>query len=105
MSTAETWTVGKLLTWTTDYLKKHGSQSPRLDAEVLLAHARDCQRIELYTSFADEPSEEIKTAFREMVRRRAEGTPVAYLVGHKEFYSASFEVNPMCSFRVPRPNT
>jgi release factor glutamine methyltransferase len=103
MSTAESWTVGKLLTWTTDYLKKHGSFSPRLDAEVLLAHARNCQRIDLYTSFTEEPNEETKTAFREMVRRRAEGTPVAYLVGHKEFYSASFEVNP--DVLIPRPET
>jgi release factor glutamine methyltransferase len=103
MSTAETWTVGKLLTWTTDYHKKHGSLSPRLDAEVLLAHARNCQRIELYTSYAEEPDQETKTAFREMVRRRAEGSPVAYLVGHKEFYSASFEVNP--DVLIPRPET
>ena len=103
MSAAEVWTVGKLLTWTTDYLKKHGSQSPRLDAEVLLAHARECQRIELYTAFADEPSDETKTAFREMVRRRSEGTPVAYLVGYKEFYSAVFEVNS--DVLIPRPET
>lgn len=103
MSTAETWTVGKLLTWTTDYLKKNGSHSPRLDAEVLLAHARNCQRIELYTSFGEEPTDEAKTAFREMVRRRAEGTPVAYLVGYKEFYAASFEVNP--DVLIPRPET
>lgn len=103
MSTAEAWTVGKLLAWTTEYLKKSGSQSPRLDAEVLLAHARGCQRIELYTSFAEEPTEEVKTAFREMVRRRSEGTPVAYLVGYKEFYSAKFEVNP--DVLIPRPET
>jgi release factor glutamine methyltransferase len=103
MNATEAWTVGKLLTWTTDYLKKNGSQSPRLDAEVLLAHARDCQRIELYTAFDEEPDDETKTAFREMVRRRAEGTPVAYLVGHKEFYSALFEVNP--EVLIPRPET
>ena len=47
---AEPWTVGRLLQWTTDYLKGHGSESPRLDAEVLLAQALGCQRIELYTT-------------------------------------------------------
>ncbi len=103
MSTAEAWTVGRLLTWTTEYLKKNGSTSPRLDAEVLLANARNCERIELYTAFAEEPSEEVRTAFREMVRRRAEGTPVAYLVGHKEFYSMAFEVNQ--DVLIPRPET
>lgn len=103
MSTAEAWTVGRLLTWTAEYLKKHGSSSPRLDAEVLLAAARGCQRIELYTAFDEEPPEEVRAAFKEMVRRRAEGTPVAYLVGHKEFYSLSFEVNP--DVLIPRPET
>jgi release factor glutamine methyltransferase len=45
-----------------------------LDAEVLLAHARGCQRIELYTAFAEEPPEEIKTRFRELVKKRAHET-------------------------------
>jgi release factor glutamine methyltransferase len=103
MSTTETWTIGKLLTWTTDYLKKGGSTSPRLDAEVLLAHACGRQRIELYTTFDQEPAEEAKVAFRELVRRRSEGTPVAYLVGYKEFYSMQFEVNP--DVLIPRPET
>lgn len=103
MSAAETWTVGKLLTWTADYLKKSGSPSPRLDAEVLLAHARGCQRIELYTAFDQEPSEQVRAAFREMVKRRAEGSPVAYLVGYKEFYSITFEVNS--DVLIPRPET
>ncbi len=46
----ESWTFGRLLAWTTDYLKQHGSASPRLDAEVLLAAAAGCQRIQLYTA-------------------------------------------------------
>ena len=99
----EPWTIGRLLTWTADYLKKHGSESPRLDAEVLLAHARGCERIELYTAFNDDPGEEVRVAFREMVRRRAEATPVAYLVGHKEFYSLDFRVTP--DVLIPRPET
>ncbi len=97
------WTIGRLLTWTADYLRGHGSQSPRLDAEVLLAHARDCQRIDLYTAYEEEAGEMVKTAFREMVRRRAEGMPVAYLVGGKEFYSLMFRVTP--EVLIPRPET
>jgi release factor glutamine methyltransferase len=103
MSASEAWTVGRLLTWTTDYLKKNGSESPRLDAEVLLAKARGCQRIELYTAFNEEPDETTRSRFKEMVRRRAEGTPVAYLVGSKEFYSLPFEVAP--EVLIPRPET
>ena len=102
MST-EAWTVGRLLEWTTDYLAKHGSESPRLDAEVLLAEALACERIQLYTTFTEEPPDAARTAFRELVRRRAAGEPVAYLVGRKEFYSLSFDVSP--AVLIPRPET
>lgn len=103
MTQTQVWTIGKLLEWTTEFLRKNGSESPRLDAEVLLSHARNCPRIQLYTSFSEEPLEAERTAFREMVRRRSEGTPVAYLVGHKEFYSLDFIVNADCL--IPRPET
>ncbi|HKD36560.1 MAG TPA: peptide chain release factor N(5)-glutamine methyltransferase [Pirellulales bacterium] len=99
----EQWTIGRLLAWTTDYLKRQGAESPRLDAEILLAAACGCQRIDLYTAF-DEPADDaVREKFREWVRRRAEGTPVAYLVGHKEFYSLSFRVSP--DVLIPRPET
>jgi release factor glutamine methyltransferase len=103
MATSDTWTIGRLLTWTTDYLKQHGSDSPRLDAEVLLATARNCPRIALYTAFDEVASDEIRTAFRELVKRRAEGMPVAYLVGKREFFSLSFRVTP--DVLIPRPET
>jgi len=103
MSEAEAWTIGRLLQWTTGYLKERGAESPRLDAEVLLAEALDCQRIELYTAFENVPPDAPRAAFRDLVRRRAEGTPVAYLVGRKEFYSLSFRVTP--DVLVPRPET
>ncbi|HUT11397.1 MAG TPA: peptide chain release factor N(5)-glutamine methyltransferase [Thermoguttaceae bacterium] len=99
----EPWTVGRLLQWTADFLKDHGADSPRLDAEVLLAEALGCRRIELYTSFDQVPGEEPRAAFRESVRRRAKGTPVAYLVGRREFYSMSFRVSP--AVLIPRPET
>ena len=103
MSQAETWTIGRLLTWTTDYLKQHGSQSPRLDAEVLLAHARGCKRIELYTAFDQPADDATRTAFRELVSRRAKGEPVAYLVAKREFFSLSFRVTR--DVLIPRPET
>jgi release factor glutamine methyltransferase len=103
MPQTEAWTVGRLLQWTTDYLKAHGSDTPRLDAEVLLAQALGCRRIELYTAFEEMPAEEPRAAFRELVRQRAEGTPVAYLVGRREFYSLSFRVTP--AVLIPRPET
>jgi release factor glutamine methyltransferase len=99
----EAWTVGRLLTWTTDYLKRRGSESPRLDAEVMLAHVLDWQRVQLYTHFTDEVAEGPRGRFRELVRRRSEGSPVAYLVGRKEFYSLPFEVAP--AVLIPRPES
>jgi release factor glutamine methyltransferase len=99
----EAWTVGRLLNWTVEYLGKHGAENPRLDAEVLLAHARGCKRIELYTAFGEIATDEVRTAFRELVKRRADGAPVAYLVGHREFYSLDFEVND--DVLIPRPET
>jgi len=100
---AEDWTIGKLLQWTTDYLKQHGAESPRLEAEVLLAHARGCKRVELYTSFTDPADDSLRTRFRELVKRRAEGVPFAYLVGKREFYSLDFRVTP--DVLIPRPET
>src|SRR5262245_48166519 len=99
----EPWTIGRLLSWTEDYLSKHAADNPRLDAEVLLAEARGCKRIDLYAGYGETASEEVRTAFRELVRRRAEGTPVAYLVGRREFYALDFEVNP--DVLIPRPET
>ncbi|WP_153555852.1 peptide chain release factor N(5)-glutamine methyltransferase [Roseimaritima sediminicola] len=100
---AEPWTVLRLLTWTTDFFKQRGSDTARLDAEILLAEARGCSRIELYTAFDTELTDEARVAFREMVRRRGEGMPVAYLVGYKEFYSLKLRVDP--SVLIPRPET
>ena len=98
-----TWTVGRLLTWTADFLKRRGFESPRLDAEVMLAHVLDWPRVQLYTHFPDEVADSPRGRFRELVRRRAEGSPVAYLVGRKEFYSLTFEVTP--AVLIPRPDS
>ena len=97
------WTIGRLLNWTTDFLKEKGAESPRLDAEVLLAHVRGCKRIELYTAFEQPASEELRAKFRELIKERAAGKPVAYLVGHREFFSLPFKVTP--DVLIPRPET
>ena len=62
MSEDQPWTIGRLLTWTTDFFAERGSESPRLEAEILLAKVRDCSRIELYTSFAEEVDEAVRGA-------------------------------------------
>jgi release factor glutamine methyltransferase len=97
------WTVGRLLTWTTGWLTSRGSESPRLDAEVLLAHVRACPRIALYTAFGETVPDGERARFRDLVRRRGAGEPVAYLVGQREFFSLAFAVSP--AVLVPRPET
>lgn len=99
----ETWTVGRLLTWTTDWLAAKGADSPRLDAEVLLAHVRGCPRITLYTAFDQPVADAERARFRDLVRRRGEGEPVAYLVGSREFFSLPFAVTK--DVLIPRPET
>ena len=97
------WTVGRLLHWTAEWLATRGSEFPRLDAEVLLSHVLSCSRIELYTTFDKVVADEPRTAFRELLRRRADGAPVAYLTGQREFFSLPFKVTP--AVLVPRPET
>lgn len=97
------WTVRRILEWTTFFLKQKGVESPRLEAELLLAHARSCQRIHLYANFENEVPEEERTRMREMVQRRARREPLAYIVGSREFYGRSFEVAQ--GVLIPRPET
>ena len=96
-------TIVEVLKLSTDYLQKHGSESPRLDAEVLLAHALDLRRLDLYLRFDNALHDPELTAYRALVARRAKGEPVAYLVGHKEFMGLDFEVSP--DVLVPNPDT
>jgi release factor glutamine methyltransferase len=99
----EVWTVARILDWTAKYLKQNGSDTPRLDAEILLAHVRRCPRIQLYTNFDVPLTEPERAAMRDLVKRRANAEPVAYLVGKREFYGLNFEVNSQVL--IPRPDT
>src|SRR4051794_17237727 len=102
-ASAKTWTIGSLLQWTEQFFAQKRIDSPRLDAQILLAHALDCDRIQIYTRFEEPVGEDRRAAFRDLVRRRVEGCPVAYLVGRKEFYKLTFEVTP--AVLIPRPAT
>ncbi len=97
------WPIKRLLAWTTDYLKQKGIDSPRLDAQILLAHVLKVPRIELIAQSDAEPTADEKATFKKLVQRRVEGCPVAYLTGTKEFYLLAFDVSP--AVLVPRPDT
>lgn len=102
-ATADVWTVRRVLEWTIPHLKAHGSESPRLDAEILLAHARGCPRIQLYTNYDEPLTEGQRAVMRDLVQRRAAAEPVAYLVGHREFFGLDFRVSR--DVLIPRPDT
>lgn len=102
-ATTESWTVRKVLEWTIGYLRQNGSESPRLDGEILLAHARGCRRIQLYTQYDEPLTEAQRSTMRDLVRRRVAHEPVAYLVGRREFFSLEFVVTR--DVLIPRPDT
>jgi release factor glutamine methyltransferase len=100
---AETWTPLKVLAWTAAKFGERKIASARLDAEVLLAHALGTTRVGLYTAF-DKPLQDAELgAYRELVRRRLAGEPVAYLVGQQEFWSLPLKVD--ARVLIPRRDT
>ncbi len=103
MTVAERWTTLKLLEWTQGYFAQKGVDAPRLTAEVLLAHALGCDRVRLYLDFDKPLGEPELAAYRELVRRRADREPTAYLTGQKEFHGRPFRVD--AHVLVPRPET
>ena len=97
------WTVIDLLKETQGYFEKCAVASPRLDAELLLAHCLQKDRIKLYLDFEYQLAAEELARFRELVRRRGKREPVAYITGYKEFWSLRLAVTP--DVLIPRPDT
>ena len=96
-------TIGVLVQLTKQYFQERGIENPRLDAEVLLCHVMNLERIDLYVRF-DQPLEEQElSSYRDLVRRRSGGEPIAYLLGEKEFMGHTFKVSP--AVLIPRPDT
>lgn len=100
---ADVWSVGRLLQWTREHFTAKQLDQPRLCAELLLAEALQCQKIELYTRFEHAPDAAQLTRYRELVKRAAAQEPIAYLLGRREFFSLMFAVTP--DVLIPRPET
>ena len=97
------WTTLKVLDWTAKRFTEAGIEPARLEAQVLLAKVLGCTRVQLYTGF-DRPLEEKElSGYRELIKRRLAGEPVAYLVGEQEFWSRPFAIDG--SVLVPRKDT
>jgi release factor glutamine methyltransferase len=95
--------VRDLIQRSASWLAGRGFSSARLEAELLLAHVLQTERLRLYLD-ADKPLEEAEVdRFRELMKRRARGEPAAYITGQREFYGLAFEVNK--DVLIPRPET
>ena len=96
-------TLGEVIIRTTDFFRGKGIVTPRLGAELLVGEVLEMDRLQVYLSF-DRPMQESEMArARELVRRRAGMEPVAYILGRRDFFGRSFEVNP--AVLIPRPET
>lgn len=96
-------TLGEVLRLSTAHLERNGSPTARLDAELLLGHALDLGRVELYTGFERPLNDDELSACRELIARRARREPVAYILGRWGFRGLSLDVDPRVL--VPRPET
>ncbi len=91
------------LEWSIDRLTQAGIDSPRMEAEVLLAGALGFCREEIYRRPERILSEDEKSVSRDFVSRRARREPVAHILGHREFWSLDFKITP--DVLIPRPET
>lgn len=93
--------VRSLLTWAIQLLQK--SNTPHLDAEILLAHVLGLTRAQIIARYDAFVEAQIEQSFRQLIIRRQAGEPIAYILGYREFWSLLFEVTP--ATLIPRPET
>ena len=96
-------TVLEVLNWSTNYLKDHQIENPRLNAELLLSRTLGLSREELYLRLRSPIRKEEKETFERLIKRRISGEPLQYILGHQEFWSIDFRVDPRVL--IPRPET
>ena len=99
----EKWIIKDLLDITSDYLKSKDITSPRLNAEILLAHQLNTDRIRLYLNYDQPLSENDIGSYRSLIKRLLKKEPVQYITGTQEFRSLDFIVDP--NVLIPRPET
>jgi release factor glutamine methyltransferase len=100
---SEGWTVGRVVRWAADDFRARGIESPRLEAELLLAHVLDVDRMRIIVEPERDLADDELARYRGLILRRRKGEPVAYLRGYKEFYGRVFRVDERVL--VPRPDT
>ena len=96
-------TVLEAIKLSTDYLEKKSVESPRANAEILLAEVLNCKRLELYLSFDKPLKEDELNRYREFIRKRGLRIPLQYIIGYVEFFGLKLTVN--ANVLIPRPET
>jgi len=96
-------TVLEIIKKTTDFFTGKGIESPRLNAELLIGHALDRQRMQLYLEFERPLAESDLEKIRPLVRRRAQHEPLQYILGETEFFGLKLKVDRRAL--IPRPET
>lgn len=86
-----------------EYLSRYGIESPRLNAEYLLAKARNCTRMDLYLDFDAVLDDKVLAVYREDLLKRSQHYPLQYILGETEFFSITFRVRE--GVFIPRPET
>jgi release factor glutamine methyltransferase len=96
-------TVLESIKLSTEFLTNKGIESPRINAELMLANILNCKRLDLYLSFERPLNDEETNLYREFIRRRSKFEPLQYILGSVEFYGLEFKVNK--SVLIPRHET
>lgn len=103
MTSDEPWSIGRVLRWAAEDFARRGHSSPRLDAELLLGLVLGVDRIRLIMDATRPLADSELSAYRELIKRRRRGEPIAYIRGEREFYGHRFRVD--ARVLVPRPDT
>ena len=99
----EQWNIRRLIAWASEYLAGYGVESPRLSAELMLGRVLNLERLQLYLRFDQPLKPDELAAFKELLLRRRDHEPMAYILGSREFYGLDILVGP--GVLVPRPES
>ena len=97
------WTVARVLSWATNDFRSKGFDSPRLDAELLLCAALECDRVRLITDSKRPLVGDELSHFKQLIQRRRKAEPIAYILGTREFFGLPIRVDKRVL--IPRPET
>ena len=103
MSAKASWAVMEVIPPSAEFLAAAGVDSPRLDAELLLAHILNCSRLDLYLKFDHPLGDDQRHDYRVMLKRRRDREPLQLIIGETDFYGYPLKMRP--GVFIPRQET